>query len=119
MNNNKKVNAERVWKQLDDDVVPQLKLSVIDHAVYSYLLRHSRLEGKLRIRFAGSHPRPRARSLLLLLAPGCAAQPVPRPRRAARKVGPQFLSQPRVLLSGVQLQESGAPSRRVSALAVA
>lgn len=54
MNNNKKVNAERVWKQLDDDVVPQLKLSVIDRAVYSYLLRHSCLEGKPRIRFAVS-----------------------------------------------------------------
>lgn len=51
MNNNKKVNAERVWKQLDDDVVPQLKLSVIDRAVYSYLLRHSRLEGKPRVKF--------------------------------------------------------------------
>ena len=52
--NNKKLDAGRVWKQLDDDVVPQLKLSVIDRAVYSYLLRHSRLEGKLRIRFAVS-----------------------------------------------------------------
>lgn len=50
--NNKNLDAARVWKQLDDDVVPQLKLSVIDRAVYSYLLRHSRLEGKLRIRFA-------------------------------------------------------------------
>ncbi|HEY6944406.1 MAG TPA: hypothetical protein VI431_04640, partial [Candidatus Acidoferrum sp.] len=52
--NNKKLDAGRVWKQLDDDVVPQLRLSVLDRAVYSYLLRHSRLEGKLRIRFAVS-----------------------------------------------------------------
>lgn len=52
MNNNKKPNAERVWKQLDDFVVPKLGLSVIDRAAYSYLLRHSRLEGKVRIRFS-------------------------------------------------------------------
>ena len=51
---NKKLDAGRVWKQVDDDVVPQLRLSVIDRAVYSYLLRHSRLEGKLRLRFAVS-----------------------------------------------------------------
>ena len=51
MNNNTKVNAARVWKQFEDDVVPQLKLSVIDRAVYSYLLRHSWLEGKPRVRF--------------------------------------------------------------------
>ena len=49
--NNKKLDAGRVWKQVDDDVVPQLKLSVIDRAVYSYLLRHSHLEGKPRVRF--------------------------------------------------------------------
>ena len=48
---NKKLDAGRVWKQVDDDVVPQLKLSVIDRAVYSYLLRHSHLEGKPRVRF--------------------------------------------------------------------
>ena len=49
--NNKKLNALLVWKQLDDDVVPQLKLSVIDRATYSYLLRHSHLEGKSRVKF--------------------------------------------------------------------
>lgn len=52
--NNKKLDAGRVWKQLDDDVVPQLKLSAIDRAVYSFLLRHSRLDGKRRMRFAVS-----------------------------------------------------------------
>jgi hypothetical protein len=51
MMKNKKVDAGRVWKQVDDDVVPQLKLSVIDRAVYSYLLRHSHLEGKPRVKF--------------------------------------------------------------------
>jgi hypothetical protein len=48
----KKPNAELVWKQLEDQVVPRLRLSVIDRTVYSHLLRHSRLEGKLRLRFS-------------------------------------------------------------------
>jgi 5-methylcytosine-specific restriction endonuclease McrA len=45
----KKPNAELVWKQFEDLVVPQLKLSVVDRAVYSHLLRHSRLEGKRQL----------------------------------------------------------------------
>src|SRR5215813_3267622 len=49
---NKKVDAARVWKQLVDEVVPQLQMSVIDRAVYSHLLRHSRLEGKPQFRFS-------------------------------------------------------------------
>ena len=49
---NKKLNAEVAWKQLEDVVVPRLALSVIDRAVYSYLLRHSQLEGKERLRFS-------------------------------------------------------------------
>ena len=49
---NKKPNAERVWKQLEDQLAPRLRLSVIDRTVYSHLLRHSRLEGKLRLRFS-------------------------------------------------------------------
>jgi hypothetical protein len=49
---NKKPNAELVWKQLEDVVAPRLRLSVIDRTVYSHLLRHSRLEGKLRLRFS-------------------------------------------------------------------
>jgi 5-methylcytosine-specific restriction endonuclease McrA len=48
----KKPNAELVWKQIEDDLVPRLRLSVIDRAVYSHLLRHSRLEGRLRLRFS-------------------------------------------------------------------
>src|SRR5437879_5173992 len=48
----KKPNAERVWKQLEDQLVPGLRLSIIDRAVYSHLLRHSRLEGKARLRFS-------------------------------------------------------------------
>jgi len=50
--NSKKPNAELVWKQLEDLLVPRLALSVIDRAVYSHLLRHSRLEGKLRLHFS-------------------------------------------------------------------
>ena len=50
--NNKKPNAEHVWKQLEDFLVPRLALSVTDRAVYSHLLRHSRLEGKLRLHFS-------------------------------------------------------------------
>lgn len=49
---NTKIDAARVWKQFHDDLVPQLKLSVIDRGVYSHLLRHTRLEGKPRIRFS-------------------------------------------------------------------
>jgi 5-methylcytosine-specific restriction endonuclease McrA len=49
---NKKPNAALVWKQLEDQVVPCLRLSVIERIVYSHLLRHSRLEGKLRLRFS-------------------------------------------------------------------
>jgi len=44
----KKLNAELVWIQFEDLVVPQLKLSVVDHAVLSYLLRQ-RIEGKRRL----------------------------------------------------------------------
>jgi 5-methylcytosine-specific restriction endonuclease McrA len=49
---NKKINAVHVWKQLEDLAVPRLHLSVIERAVYSHLLRHSRLEGKLELRFS-------------------------------------------------------------------
>ena len=48
----KKPNAELVWKQLDDHVAPRLRLSVIERTVYAHLLRHSRLEGKLRLQFS-------------------------------------------------------------------
>ena len=48
----KKPNAELVWKQLEDQLAPCLRLSVIERTVYAHLLRHSRLEGKLRLRFS-------------------------------------------------------------------
>jgi 5-methylcytosine-specific restriction endonuclease McrA len=50
--NAKKPNAELVWKQLEDLLAPQLRLSVFDRTIYSHLLRHSRLEAKLRLRFS-------------------------------------------------------------------
>ncbi len=48
----KKPNAALVWKQVDDSLVPRLRLGPIDRAVYSHLFRHSRLEGKLKVRFS-------------------------------------------------------------------
>jgi HNH endonuclease len=47
-----KANAEIVWKQLEDVVAPRLRLSVVERAVYYHLLRHSRLEGKVRYHFS-------------------------------------------------------------------
>jgi len=49
---NKKLNALLIWKQVEDLVVPRLHLNVTERAVYSHLLRHSRLEGRLRLRFS-------------------------------------------------------------------
>ena len=49
---NKKPNADLVWKQLEDDLVPRLGLNLIDRIVYAHLLRHSRLEGKTQFRFS-------------------------------------------------------------------
>jgi predicted transcriptional regulator len=44
-------DAAEVWKQFEDLLVPCLGLSVVDRAAYSHLLRHSRLEGRVRLRF--------------------------------------------------------------------
>src|SRR5271154_4209458 len=49
---NKELDAKSLWKQVEDVVVPRLRLSVIDHVVYAHLLRHSRLEGKRRLKFS-------------------------------------------------------------------
>jgi hypothetical protein len=49
---NKKPNATKIWKHIEDSLVPRLRLSIIDRAVYSHLLRHSRLEGKAWLRFS-------------------------------------------------------------------
>ena len=50
--NTNKINPLVVWKQLDDHLVPNLALNVFDRAVYSFLLRHTRLEGKRRLHFS-------------------------------------------------------------------
>src|SRR5437899_3190770 len=47
----KKIDAVEVCKELEDVLAPRLKLSVLDRAVYLHLLRHSRFEGKPRLRF--------------------------------------------------------------------
>ena len=49
---NKTLNASRIWKHFEDFLVPRLRLSITDRAVYSHLLRHSRLEGRTRLRFS-------------------------------------------------------------------
>lgn len=48
---NKKANAAQVWKDFEDLLAPRLRLCTMDRAVYSHLVRHSRLEGKLRLQF--------------------------------------------------------------------
>ena len=48
----KKLNARLLWMQFEDILVPLLRLTVFDRAVYSYLLRHSLVVGKLRLHFS-------------------------------------------------------------------
>jgi hypothetical protein len=48
----KKVDAKLVWKQMEDFLAPQLNFSLADRVIYSHLFRHSRLEGKLQIKFS-------------------------------------------------------------------
>ena len=48
----KEVDARFLWKQVEDVLMPRLRLPVIDHLVYMHLLRHSHLEGKRRLRFS-------------------------------------------------------------------
>jgi len=49
---NKKLNPKLLWILFEDVLVPRLGLTVWDRAVYSYLLRHSLVEGNLRLHFA-------------------------------------------------------------------
>jgi 5-methylcytosine-specific restriction endonuclease McrA len=48
----KKLNPGLLWRQFEDVLVPRLGLTVFDRAVYSYLLRHSLVVGKLRLHFS-------------------------------------------------------------------
>ena len=49
---NKKLNAKLLWMQFEDVLAPRLGLTVKERVVYSYLLRHSLVVGKLRLQFA-------------------------------------------------------------------
>jgi hypothetical protein len=49
---NKNINAALVWKQMEDLLAPQLNFSLADRVIYSYLFRHSRLEGKHQLQFS-------------------------------------------------------------------
>jgi 5-methylcytosine-specific restriction endonuclease McrA len=49
---NKELNAVHVWKQLEDLLVPRLRLTLVERAIYSHLIRHSHLEGKPRLHFS-------------------------------------------------------------------
>src|SRR6266851_2449792 len=46
--NPKKPNPRLLWMQFEDVLAPRLGLTVFDRAVYSHLLRHSLVVGKLR-----------------------------------------------------------------------
>ena len=50
--NKKTLNVKEIWKQFEDSLAPRMGFSTVDRAVYSHLLRHSRLEGKVRLRFS-------------------------------------------------------------------
>lgn len=47
-----KLDVLQVCKQFEDVLAPRLRLSPIERAAYWHLLRHSRLEGKRRLRFS-------------------------------------------------------------------
>ena len=49
---NENLDVKLMWIQFEDHVVPQLRLNVVDRAVYSHLFRHTRLVGKNRARFS-------------------------------------------------------------------
>jgi 5-methylcytosine-specific restriction endonuclease McrA len=47
----KEIDGAQIWKQYEDLLIPRLRLTVFERALYSHLLRHSRLEGKRQLRF--------------------------------------------------------------------
>ena len=102
---NKKPNAALIWKHLDDFVVPNLALNVFDRAVYSYLLRHSHLEGSRRLHFSclGS-----AKGVRISEGGARACRP---PSPGSRRAAPDRAHQNRSPRRGLA---SGGDSRRVS-----
>jgi len=59
MKTQKKIDGlVEVWKRKFEDSATRLELNVIERAVYSHLLWHTRLEGKLRLHFFASRTGP-------------------------------------------------------------
>jgi 5-methylcytosine-specific restriction endonuclease McrA len=126
----KTINAVRVWKDFEDRLSSELGLTVVDRAVYSHLLRHSRLEGVRRLRFSlgwlsrgtGLSRGPVRESVRRLIAEGalvleersCQAHHVVRVRlphevrglRAAKKAARRPGERPDVDLSGLDFLSS-------------
>jgi len=48
----KKLDAALAWKQMEDLVVPRLRITLPERAVCYHLLRHSRLEGRRQLHFS-------------------------------------------------------------------
>jgi HNH endonuclease len=49
---NKKLNPKLLWVLFEDVLAPSLGLTILDRAVYSYLLRHTLVVGTPRLHFA-------------------------------------------------------------------
>jgi len=43
-------DAAQVWREIEDWLLPRLQASLSERVVYSHLLRHTRLEGRSRLR---------------------------------------------------------------------
>jgi hypothetical protein len=136
---NKKLDGIQIWKQFEDLIVPGLRLSALERAVYSYLVRHSRLEGS-----AGAGGQGRAASggrrtegtRDFRAAAGRSARSacekrytgrggasdgvdaMPRSHHSARAEGTEWLSQLGFKLHGMQFAEERTAGGGFSAVAV-
>jgi hypothetical protein len=63
----KKTNAEVVWKQFEDVMVPRLDLCLADRVVYSHLVRHSQ-EARLPLFHCGRWSEPPTRNTRVAIA---------------------------------------------------
>ena len=48
----KKLDVALIFKQVEDQLVPRLRFSLVDRAVYCHLFRHTHLEGKSQLSFS-------------------------------------------------------------------
>jgi hypothetical protein len=48
----KKPDAALAWKQMEDLVVPRLRITLPERAILYHLIRHSRLEGRRQLHFS-------------------------------------------------------------------